>query len=119
MKKTLKLYRLGLIFISISIIVLSITFATLQFFDVFKGDIANITHTVLTFLSFLIFGFLIGKKVENKGIIHGLILSVFYIAVFGLSSLIFGFDIAPHFVSIALKSICIIVGCILGVNYKK
>lgn len=109
-----------LVSIGITLIMIFALSVILSTSDV-KESVVMPTVIFITAFSILIGGFIITKKLDEKGIIYGSILGVSYMVFLYLISSIMNFDFSLNinsFVMIAIGVIGGAVGGILGVNLK-
>ncbi len=110
----------SLAFSFLSIILLTTLTTLLSYFNLITTNIVNIIFYIIPFISFLIGGYLIGKKSNNKGYINGLKFSIFPIIIIFIFNLIVTnkFFILGDLILYSIIIISSILGSILGINKK-
>jgi putative membrane protein (TIGR04086 family) len=104
----------------ITIIMLFILSIILSFSDV-KESVIMPTVIFISSFSILIGGFLIAKKIDEKGIIYGSALGLLYMLILYLISSIMNFNFSLTINAIVMIAVGVIggaIGGILGVNLK-
>lgn len=117
MKTIIKSYIVSLSFIFLSTLIFSLVLTILKQNDWINLNLSNIITSILSLLIFFIGAIILGMKIKKKGLINGVILSIFYVFI----KLIIGINL-NHLTSIVQfisKTILIILGTIIGVNINK
>ncbi|MGM9857745.1 MAG: TIGR04086 family membrane protein [Bacilli bacterium] len=120
MKNHLSKFSMFLIIFFIANLILIFTFSYLQYRSLISPLVANILNALLSLLLFFVISLYVGFKINKKGWLIGLILSIIY---FIILSIIIGvtkekLDVIT-IVLIILRILCIFCGSIIGVNLKK
>lgn len=114
--KAVKRYAVGVTFLFIMTLILAGTSTILKYSVSISDHTLIIVEGITGALIFLLSGIIIGRGYGKKGYLHGLVLVVIYlIALF----IITRFNEDFNFWNIIIKSICLLIGSILGVNLKK
>lgn len=90
-------------------------------FSNIKESVIMPTVIFISSFSILIGGFLVAKRMENKGIVYGSILGLIYMLILYLISSIMNFDFSLNGNSIVMITFGVVggaIGGILGVNLK-
>ncbi len=101
----------------VMILILSIVLS----FSSIKENIIMPTVIFISSFSILIGGFLVAKKIDEKGIVYGSILGLIYMVILYLISSIMNFDFSLNVNAIIMIALGIVggaIGGILGVNLK-
>jgi putative membrane protein (TIGR04086 family) len=110
-------YLKGLIIPLSTVIILSIILAILNLLGLRNN---NIIILIIMSVTLFISGYLIGKKVNNKGYINGLILGILFISICFLLSLFFKvnyhFNIIIYYLILIL---CSTFGSMIGIQKNK
>lgn len=104
----------------LSIIMILVLSMVLSFSNV-KESVIMPTVIFISSFSILIGGYLVAKRIENKGIIYGSILGLIYMMILYFISSIMNFDFSLNVSAIMMIAFGIIggaIGGILGVNLK-
>ncbi len=104
----------------IILLILTLISTILYYFNII-GNSTNDTLKIINFIIIFIFaGFYIGKNSNKKGWLEGLKISGINILIFVLLSLIFKYDFnIMQFLYYLIISIIIVLGSIIGINFKK
>ena len=112
-------YILRTAYTIVLIIFLSIILTTLYYFNLI-GPITNkFLKIFIPIISIFINSFILGRKTLNKGYLEGFKLSLIFISIFLVSSLItksFSFKLILYYLIIIITSI---LGSMIGINTKK
>lgn len=116
MKKTLLNFSISILitFIPGLLLVLLFTFLTQQ--NIIALNYNNIIIYTLSSICFLVFSFIFALKEKSHGLLHGLILSLIYILLFLI--IVKEKDLL-EIVFLIVRSLCLIIGSLLGVNLAK
>lgn len=104
----------------LSIIMILVLSVVLSFSNV-KESVIMPTVIFISSFSILIGGYLVAKRIENKGIVYGSILGLIYMMILYFISSIMNFDFSLNVSAIMMIAFGIIggaIGGILGVNLK-
>lgn len=102
------------------ILILTFIITLFNYIGIFSLNMVNIFSYVIPFISFLIGGFLLGKKSINKGWLEGLklgLISIFILFIFNFLAFNQGYSIS----NIILYIIVLVsntLGSMLGINKK-
>ena len=76
--------------------------------------VITIIYNILSYIPFFVFGFLFSYKMKKRGIINGLLCSLFYLLIILIFNL-FKAETSPIYI-IAIRTFLIIISSIIGVN---
>lgn len=104
----------------IILLILTLISTILYYFDI-TGTTSNNTIKIISFIIiFMTSGIYIGKNSDKKGWLEGLKISGINILIFIILSLLFRYDFNfMQFVYYLISSITVILGSMIGINFKK
>lgn len=108
-------------FIILSIIVFTLLFSTLNYYNLMKDGLFNIIKILIPIFSIFVFSFKLGKKSSKKGWLEGIKCGSIIILFLIIISLIFfnnDLSIKSIFYYLILLSSSI-VAAMIGINFKK
>lgn len=112
MKQKLMAYGISLLFLFLSILLCSAILSALYYYHVLTRPIYEGITLAVSIVLFLFAGFLLGKKVQKKALLHALL---FIVPMLFISLLATDFSWQALLV-IAAKTLCYGLGTIIGVN---
>ena len=112
MKQKLLAYACSLLFLLLSSLLISSILSGLYYYHVLSNQSYEMIAMILGILLFLIAGFMLGKRITKKALIHAFV----FLAPF-LLIMAFNFDLSSMFITLA-KAIAYSLGTIVGMNRK-
>lgn len=109
----------SLFILIISLLMSTLIINILDYFDILNSNLIKYFKMFLIIISFIIGGITIGKNSLNNGYLHGLRLSLCTITIFIILSLIMGEFKPIKVIYYIIITICITLGSMIGINYKK
>lgn len=119
--KFIKNSLFSIIFIIISLIVLTFILTLFSYFNIFNDKTVSIFKIIIPIISLLIGGYYIGKNSNEKGWLEGLKLSIVFIILLIIFNLIFfkqGINI-KNILYYIIMTISTIFGSMIGISMKK
>lgn len=113
-------YLKTIVFEFIVLLVLTLTSTILYYFDIIGSSAINTIKIINFIIIFIFAGIYIGKNSIKKGWLEGLKISLINILIFLILSLLFKYDFnIMQFVYYLISSITIMLGSMIGINFKK
>lgn len=119
--KFIKNSLISILFIIISLIVLTFILTLFSYFNIFNDKTVSIFKIIIPIISLLIGGYYIGKNSNEKGWLEGLKLSIVFIILLIIFNLIFfkqGINI-KNILYYIIMTISTIFGSMIGISMKK
>lgn len=118
MNITWKKTGIALLIIFLLIIIFSFFINTLYYFDILSNNIVRYLKMIYLISSFFIGGIYMGLNSPNKGYLYGLRLSLIYIIISIILSIIFNKITLSKIIYYIILTSCITFGSMIGINKK-
>ena len=102
------------------LIILNLISTILYYFNITSSSFNNILKIIIYIITFLVSGIYIGRNSNKKGWFEGLKVSIIFILIFVILSLITRYDFnIKQIIYYLISIVTIVFGSMIGINFKK
>lgn len=112
-------YLKSILFMFSIFLILNIIITIISYYSLFSDNVINIFKILSFIISFLSSSIYFGLNIKKKGLINGIKLSLIYILLFIIISIILSRFNIKDLLYYLIILITVIIGSVIGVNIKK